>query len=186
VVGRLPVRRVAVIDEEEIFRRGVVACLEHDPSFEIVFSASDGPLEQEADVAVTSAPVVARYAFDCPVVVCTDDPPTSVRARHAVVAAVLPRTVSQEQLVAAVSATAAGLTIGSRGDRPAGIEEVRLDSRLREVLRLLADGADTATISEQLCYSVRTVKSFIQELEHELSATSRAQAVARGIRGGII
>jgi DNA-binding NarL/FixJ family response regulator len=98
---------------------------------------------------------------------------------------VLPRTLSQEQLVAAVSATAAGLTIRS-GDLPAGIEEVRLAPRLREVLRLLAEGADTAAISEHLCYSVRTVKSFIQDLEHELSATSRAQAVAQGIRRGII
>ncbi|PYO39728.1 MAG: hypothetical protein DMD33_19580 [Gemmatimonadetes bacterium] len=180
-------RRVAVVDEEEIFRLGIVACLAQDPTFEIVFSGAAGPLTEEADVAVVSAQALARHAFECPVVVCANDSPTSIRAKRTVVAAVLPRaTLTGEQLVAAVTATAAGLWVSSRGDLPEGIEEVQLDPRRREVLRLLAEGADTVTISEQLCYSVRTIKAFIQDIEHELSASSRAQAVARGIRRGII
>lgn len=184
--GELPVRRVAVVDEDEIFRRGIVAILAEDPLCEVVFSAPCGPLP-EADVAVASARRVADHAFECPVVVCADDPSTVRRAKRDVVAAVLPRaTLTGEQLLAAVRAAAAGLWVDTPDDVRLGIEDVRLDSRRREVLRLLAEGADTLAISETLCYSVRTIKSLIQDIEHELSATSRAQAVARGIRQGII
>jgi hypothetical protein len=120
VPARQPVRRVAVVDEEEIFRLGVVAWLDQDPKFEIVFSGPAGPLTEEADVAVASAQAVARYPFECPVVVCSNDPPASIPATRTVVA-VLPRaTLTGEQLVAAVSAAAAGLRVSSRGSLPEG------------------------------------------------------------------
>jgi DNA-binding CsgD family transcriptional regulator len=54
------------------------------------------------------------------------------------------------------------------------------------VLRLLARGADTQEISRSLRYSERTIKTLIQEIERELGARSRAQAVAEGIRLGLI
>ena len=54
------------------------------------------------------------------------------------------------------------------------------------MLRLLAEGADTLQISRELSYSERTIKSLIQDVERELGARSRAQAVARGIREGLI
>ncbi|MGH2720451.1 MAG: LuxR C-terminal-related transcriptional regulator, partial [Actinomycetota bacterium] len=62
----------------------------------------------------------------------------------------------------------------------------RLELRELEVLRMLAAGAGTREIAEALCYSERTVKTLIQEVERELGARSRAQAVAEGIRLGII
>ena len=61
-----------------------------------------------------------------------------------------------------------------------------LDQRLLEVLRLLAAGETTKTISAKLSYSERTIKTLIRQAEFELGARSRAQAVAEAIRRGLI
>ena len=181
----LPLRRVAVVDEEEIFRRGVVACLADDPLVVVVLAQAHGPLPETVDVAVVSAAALAEE--HCPVVLCRDYFGELPPANAGRVAAVLPRErLVCEQLLAAVRAAAAGLRVNANDDFGSGIEHVHLDPRRREVLRLLAEGADTAAISETLSYSVRTIKSLIYDIERELSATNRAQAVAEAIRQGII
>jgi DNA-binding NarL/FixJ family response regulator len=182
-----PRRHVAVVDEQEVFRRGLVATLSEQPVLEVVFAAASGAAPEDADVAVVSARAATNEWFDCPVVVCADEaPPVPVRnGSRGRVASLLPRSrLTEEQLVAAVRAAAAGLQVNGGCLEPAG--PVRLDARRVEVLRLLAEGADTQAISHRLCYSVRTIKSLIQDIERELRATSRAQAVAEGIRQGII
>ena len=100
--------------------------------------------------------------------------------------AVLPRNaLTEKQLVAAVRAAAAGLCvdIGASGQNP---EERSFPQRSTEILRLLAEGAGTREISASVGYSERTVKSVIQEIQRELGARSRAQAVAHAIRRGFI
>jgi len=187
VASILPLRRVAVVDEEEIFRRGVVACLADDPLVVVVLAQAHGPLPETVDVAVVSAAALAEERFHCPVVLCRDYFGELPPANAGRVAAVLPRErLVCEQLLAAVRAAAAGLRVNANDDFGSGIEHVHLDPRRREVLRLLAEGADTAAISETLSYSVRTIKSLIYDIERELSATNRAQAVAEAIRQGII
>ena len=180
--------RVAVVDEQELFRLGIVACLSADPQVEIVHEAAAGAAPDSTDVAVVSARALAQGRYKCRLVVCATE--LSERARRAQrnrVSAMLPRTsLTREQLMAAVRATAAGLEVNMRGSPPPNVKQARLDARRREVLRLLAAGADTATISESLCYSVRTIQGLIHDIERELSVASRAQAVAEGMRQGII
>ncbi len=175
--------RVAVVDEHEIFRRGVVTCLADDPTLVVVADLPSGPLEAEADVVVVS-PVAADGTLDAPHVVCGEGDGAGVKAPAELVMAVLPRgTLTPDRLIGAVRAAAAGLRIdeGRASEDPA-----RLDRRRLDVLRLLAEGADTQQISRELSYSERTIKSLIQDVERELGARSRAQAVARGIREGLI
>ena len=62
----------------------------------------------------------------------------------------------------------------------------RLAGRGLEVLGLLASGADTKEIAEQLGYSDRTIKSVIRDVQLSLGAKNRVQAVAEGIRQGLI
>jgi DNA-binding CsgD family transcriptional regulator len=62
----------------------------------------------------------------------------------------------------------------------------RLAGRGLEVLALLATGADTKQIAEQLGYSDRTIKSVIRDVQLSLGARNRVQAVAEGIRQGLI
>ena len=180
--------RVSVIDEQDIFRLGIVACLSADPQVQIVHEAPAGVAPDPTDVGVVSARALAQGRHKCRLVVCAND--LSERARRAQrnrVSAMLPRTsLTREQLMAAVRAAAAGLEVNVRGVPAPNLKQVRLDARRREILRLLAEGADTAAISESLCYSVRTIKGLIHDIERELSAASRAQAVAEGMRQGII
>lgn len=61
-----------------------------------------------------------------------------------------------------------------------------LSNRETEVLRLLADGLDTAEIAEKVAYSERTVKNILHGLLSRLGLRNRAHAVAHGLRQGLI
>jgi DNA-binding NarL/FixJ family response regulator len=61
-----------------------------------------------------------------------------------------------------------------------------LNARERSVLRLLAEGEDTRGISEELCFSERTVKSVVRDVLLKLNCRTRAQAVALATREGVI
>jgi DNA-binding NarL/FixJ family response regulator len=176
--------RVAVVDEHEIFRRGLVTSLAEDPTIEIVADLPSGPVEPEVDVIVASPAAAMEAGWASPLVVCGDPAGSRPGGRNDLVMAVLPRSsLTPDMLIGAVRAAAAGLRIDEGGGR---VDTGRLDSRRLEVLRLLSEGADTQQISVELRYSERTIKGLIQDIERELGAKSRAQAVARGIREGLI
>ena len=182
--GDVATVRVGVVDEHEIFRRGVVACLAEE-GLRVVLDAPRGPVTEPLDVAVVSAAALASERFDCPLVLCAADGRTGHDTAGNEVLGVLPRsTLTVEQLVATVRAAAAGLRVS--GIPSDGRRGGRIEGRELEVLRLLAQGAGTREIAESLSYSERTVKTLIQEIGRELGARSRAQAVAEGIRLGII
>ena len=61
-----------------------------------------------------------------------------------------------------------------------------LRAREAEVLRLLADGLDTAEMASKLSYSERTIKNIIHGMITRLGLRNRAHAVAHGIRTGLI
>jgi DNA-binding NarL/FixJ family response regulator len=62
----------------------------------------------------------------------------------------------------------------------------RLTDRELEVLRLLAEGSDTAEIAARLAYSEPTIKNCIQRLFERLEVRNRPHAVAVALRAGII
>ncbi len=179
--------RVAVIDENEIFRRGLVACLEDQPAIEVV-SASAEPvvgtaalaLSRRIDVAVASAHAAQLSTLECPLVVCASAP--FAGPANTEMPAVLPRTsVTCDQLVAAIQGAAVGLHVSHRE-----LVLPELDERRLRILRLLAEGACTREISQHLRYSERTIKGLVASIELELSSRNRAHAVATAIRGGLI
>ncbi len=144
----------------------------------MVFAGASGPIGEDADVAVVSAR--AASDLDLPLVVCSDHPGDD--SRVAAQQAIVPRArLTPDQLTGAVAAVAAGFTI-----RPQSARAEPLDERSRQVLRLLADGAGTREIAAEIGYSERTIKSVIQHLESELGARNRVEAVALGIRSGLI
>jgi DNA-binding NarL/FixJ family response regulator len=58
--------------------------------------------------------------------------------------------------------------------------------REQDVVRLLADGLDTRTISAALSYSERTVKNIVHDVLVKLDSRTRAQAVGVATRKGLI
>ena len=58
--------------------------------------------------------------------------------------------------------------------------------REAEVLRLVADGLDTAEVAEELAYSESTIKGVLAKLMTRLEARNRCHAVAIVLRQGLI
>ena len=175
--------RVGIVESQEIFRRGLEAALGDDPGIELVFVVADHPPHEPVDVLVSSS---ERFQHGHGATVVCGSPPDIDGANPVEhVFAHLPRELmTSGQLLAAVRAASVGLYVLATSD--ADSLERRFDRRRRDVLRLLAQGADTRGISRALRYSERTVKELIHNIEHDLHARNRAQAVAVAIRQGLI
>ncbi|SCF24220.1 DNA-binding response regulator, NarL/FixJ family, contains REC and HTH domains [Micromonospora haikouensis] len=69
---------------------------------------------------------------------------------------------------------------------PRGLTFTGLTDREVEVLRLVADGYDTAQIAAKLCYSQRTIKNTLHNVMNRLHLRNRCHAVAYALRNGLI
>ena len=69
---------------------------------------------------------------------------------------------------------------------PRGLTFSGLHDRELAVLRLLADGFDTAEVGRQLFYSERTVKNIVHDITSRLELRNRTHAVAYALRQGLI
>jgi DNA-binding NarL/FixJ family response regulator len=177
--------RVAVVEEHEILRSGLVACLEEAPLVDVGTASADELDQRDMDLAVVSSEAARSHTFPCPIVVCSDDPdgPRSVAEGNDVAGVVHRDSVTIEQLHATVQAAAAGLRV-----RPnvAGGQGDSVDPRSLRVMELVAEGHSTREIADDMSYSERTIKKLITALEGRLEARSRAHLVALAIRRGLI
>ncbi|MGW0883259.1 response regulator transcription factor [Streptomyces sp. NPDC002671] len=69
---------------------------------------------------------------------------------------------------------------------PRGLSFAGLQDREIEVLRLVAEGFDTADIAAKLSYSERTIKSVMHAVMSRLELRNRSHAVAYAMRQGLI
>jgi DNA-binding NarL/FixJ family response regulator len=76
-------------------------------------------------------------------------------------------------------------TVTERSARAPG-EAPPLSTREREVLALLAQGLATKNIAHELGISAHTVKAHVESIFAKFGATTRAEAVAIGVRRGAV
>jgi len=69
---------------------------------------------------------------------------------------------------------------------PRGLSFAVLTDREIKVLKLLAEGFDTAEVGRQLFHSERTVKNIVHDVTSRLNLRNRTQAVAYAMRQGLI
>ncbi|GAA4922154.1 DNA-binding NarL/FixJ family response regulator [Stackebrandtia albiflava] len=69
---------------------------------------------------------------------------------------------------------------------PRGLGFSGLADREVEVLKLVAEGFDTAEIARKLAYSERTIKNVLHDVTSRLQLRNRAHAVAYALRNGLI
>ncbi|MEU5643965.1 helix-turn-helix transcriptional regulator [Streptomyces milbemycinicus] len=69
---------------------------------------------------------------------------------------------------------------------PRGLNFTGLAAREIEVLRLVAEGYDTADIAMKLSYSERTIKNVLHAVMTRLNLRNRSHAVAYALRQGLI
>jgi two-component system, NarL family, nitrate/nitrite response regulator NarL len=171
--------RIRVHANDPVRRRGLTAMLEaaghiltnETPDVELCdMDRTSSPLPKEAE-----APVVA---------LTTGSPPGAP-------AGVLPPDATAEQLDAALRAVFAGLLVRTsaapetRGFAPAD-DMPLLTPREREILGLIGEGLSNKAMARRLGISVHTIKFHLEALFTKLDATSRAEAVTKGLRGGVI
>ena len=203
--------RVFVFGEDPISQAGVATQLRGRPEVLVV----DGTDIDSAEVAVvivdqmgdnTARTVHAVQRGGCPRVVLVvselDDAGLLVAVETGVSGLLRRREATPERLAAAVTSAASGdgtlapdllgrlMAQMSRLQRdvlaPRGIGPAGLTDRERDVLRLLADGLDTAEIAAQLAYSERTIKNIIHDLTTRLNLKNRSHAVAYAVKSGLI
>jgi DNA-binding NarL/FixJ family response regulator len=123
--------------------------------------------------------------------------PSTAAGFHAGLRAILPLQASPREIAVAIEAAAEGLivlhpdSVDSRhvtgpAPRPAEAPDAPLTPREIEVLRLLAEGLANKNIAWTLKISEHTVKFHIASIFTKLNVSSRAEAVAIGIRQGVI
>lgn len=129
-----------------------------------------------------------------PTVILTED--AELTNRDASVRAVLPLNASAAEIVAAIVASAADLTVltqaqvrrlfRGRQTMEPGVLVEPLTPRELQVLRMLADGIGNKEIASRLGISDHTAKFHVTQILGKLGAGSRTEAVAIGIRRGIV
>jgi two-component system, NarL family, nitrate/nitrite response regulator NarL len=171
--------RVRLIASDPVRRHGLTA---------VLAEAGHAVVADQPDVVLCDAEPGAAAPppeTEAPVVALADrmpaDPP----------AGVLPRNVSAAQLDLALRAVAGGLLVRApwprdRGGFGAATEESPLTPRETEILTLIGQGMSNKAVARHLGISVHTVKFHLESLFERLGATNRAEAVAKGLLGGVI
>ena len=146
------------------------------------------------------APDAVGRAPGLVVVMADPSPEWAAGALRAGASAVLPHDAAPAEAHAAIEAAATGLLAVPRELAGALLGPVRavaavapragtgahLTSREREVLAFLAEGLGNKVIAARLGLSEHTVKTHVTAILAKLDADTRAEAVAAGVRAGLI
>jgi DNA-binding NarL/FixJ family response regulator len=171
------------------------------------FRVSIASSELEADVVLLEIATAEKLhtLFQSnqmrPPIVLIVDPLGRAELRHALhsgVRSILPRNASATEILASIEGAAAGMSVLTSEDMdlllPASPESTDahlihgepLSTRETEVLAMLAEGMANKEIAAQLKISEHTVKFHVSSILGKLGASSRGEAVARGVRDGLI
>jgi two-component system, NarL family, response regulator NreC len=211
--------RVLLADDHGIVRRGMKALLELEPGVEIVGEAADGSeclrlcetLEPDVaivDIAmprlngveVTARAVKANPRLKVIILSMYADESYVVRALGAGARAYLLKDATEDDLLPAVRAVAAGRSFFSpavsrllledyvRQLKQRGLEDSYhlLTDREKEVLQLLAEGRSNKEVAAVLELGVSTVETHRANLMQKLSLRNTAEIVLYAVRKGVI
>lgn len=199
--------RLLIAAPSAVVRAGLETLVASDPDLEIAGSFPDLssletlrpdvvlaalPYEELTPPVDGAAPAIVLLSGD-------EQPAWTADALRLGVRALLPRDASAGEVLAAVEAASSGLAVldphdletllvGSASVTAPADSTVPtvLTPREREVLRLLADGSANKNIAWKLGISEHTVKFHVASILGKLGAATRAEAVALGMRQGLI
>lgn len=200
--------RIRLIASSSVVRAGLEAMLREIAGFSVLSPGETNSFSSQADVQLIESAAGAGSSARQSAFLGNDAPPTVLladdlgradlrRALHAGVRAVLPRDAEAAEIAAAIQAAAAGLIVLSSEDMDAllpaepdpptsFVPGETLTSREMQVLGMLAEGLGNKDIAARLKISEHTVKFHVSSILGKLGATSRGEAVARGIREGLV
>lgn len=200
--------RILIVDDHPLFLEGIATVVAHQQDMQLVGRAITGQQAVEEfkrlrpdvtlmdlrlpDMSGISAVTAIRGEFpDAKVIMLTtfEGDVEIQRALAAGVRAYLLKSAPLEELVEVIRKVHTG-----RKHLPAQVadnlaqhfSDDSLSEREVEVLRRMAEGDRNRDIGEQLSISEETVKVHIRHIMDKLGAKDRTQAVAIGIRRGVI
>jgi DNA-binding NarL/FixJ family response regulator len=196
-----------VVDEHPVVRRGVRALLEQGfndvelfdaPTVEAALESAGefvpdvvliDPRKSPGNTETTLVELAQK--LDAPVVVFTADGGARQlsEALKAGVKGYVRKDSPAEDLIRAIQAALSGdFYIDPALSSTIVLEEGQrtLTARQREILQMLADGMQTDAVAKQLGLSTETVRTHTKRILAKLDADTRTQAVAIGIRNGMI
>ncbi|MCP2270124.1 response regulator transcription factor [Actinokineospora diospyrosa] len=207
-MNRIP---VAVYADDPILRGGTVHLLRSRPEVELLGPEDEATATVSLVVVDTVDDETARLlrglrrggATRTGLVVGRFDQNSLRTTIECGVAAVVRRAeATQDRLVGAITAIAGGEAVlpgdlletllAHVGRLQRGVLDPNaptlstLSSRESDILRLVADGLDTAEIALKMSYSERTVKNVLHEVSTRLNLRNRAHAVGYVMRHGLI
>jgi DNA-binding NarL/FixJ family response regulator len=205
---------VLVVARDEAARARLEAAVAGARGFRLVAGSPGAPLAREVAVAQPDValldletarigPVAAALGGGAGValVVLADAPARALRetaASRDLVRAVLPRDATAAEIRAAIEAVAAGLVAlhpdaldapGRAAPLPVtgrAAPDQSLTDRELEVLMMMADGLGNKIIAARLGISSHTAKFHVASIMAKLGAGSRTEAVAIGMRRGLV
>jgi DNA-binding NarL/FixJ family response regulator len=205
---------IAIFSTDPVLCRNLEQLPRDDPAVVIVGMVDQASSLREldnrdgVDVLVADVPtqeLLAEYRAGrdpIPLVVLLDgtDSENTVRALSAGARAVLDRSASRNEIIAAVKAVSAGLVVVAPqllarlfNEAPfadelfkASAGRARLTRRELEVLAAMADGASNKAIAHRLGISFHTAKFHVAAILAKLDADSRTEAVAKAAQLGLV
>lgn len=207
VVARTSPPSCLIIDEHPVVRQGVRALLEAtwpegraidaedlDAAIELAGGGQTDivvvdPWRAGADVGELVSRL--RKEIDAPIVVFTSDGGARLlsEALKAGVKGYVRKDSPPEDLVRAIESARRGeFYVDPRLSSTIVLEEGdrTLSARQREILQMLANGMQTDAVANQLGLSTETVRTHTKRILAKLEASTRTQAVAIGLRYGLI
>lgn len=194
--------RLLIAAPSAVERAGLEALVASNPAIELAgsfpdLSAADSvqPDVILAALALEDLTPPADGAAPAIVLVSGDSAPVwTPEALRLGVRALLPRDASAAEVLAAVDAASAGLAVVDPRElelllpagSPVSAENPPLTPREIDVLRLMAEGDANKNIAWKLGISEHTVKFHVASILSKLNASTRAEAVALGMRRGLI
>ncbi len=199
--------RCLIVDDHPVVRAGIRAVLERAWSGASVADAAsieeaDAALQGQAPDVVVVDPWRAggdiaalvdqlHSAVPAPVVIFTSDGGARLLsdALKAGVKGYVRKDSPSEDLIRAIEAARAGefyVDPGLSSTIVLDDGERTLSARQQEILQMLADGMQTDAVADKLGLSTETVRTHTKRILAKLEASTRTQAVAIGIRHGLI
>lgn len=198
---------VAIFSIDPILRRNLEQLPHDDSAFALVgdhpSSVPELLNQHRIDVLLADAPtreLLAEYRGRhdrVALVVLLDgaDPEDGVRALKAGARAVLHRSSSRNEIIAAIKVITSGLvvlppellaTLLHEAPPADDVLKAQLTRRELEVLAAMADGASNKAIARQLGISFHTAKFHVAAILAKLDADSRTEAVAKAAQSGLV
>jgi DNA-binding NarL/FixJ family response regulator len=200
--------RVFSVDDHPLLREGIAAIINNQPDMQVIGQAANGKdaiqefKKHQPDVTLMDLRLPDMSGIDAMIAIRAEFPEARIillttfegdveikRALEAGARGYLLKSMPPKELVEVIRQVHAGkkrIPPQLAAQLAEHMSDEALTTREIEVLRQIAGGNRNRDIAERLFISEETVKVHIKHIMEKLGASDRTQAVAIGIRRGII